>query len=243
MRGSLVSSLANLDHVDLLGHARAPVDRRLFSWPPCRKAQLAPSADLAASVSQTMNRAASHSGAQLHDASVGLRSLGSIGSIIAASPSQRYYLASASVFTAARVGQVPVGNFATADHTATGVTFPPPRSLSPQCCATQKGFAARLKYAIDSAPINLRYPASEINRQPLATQDIRAPRHDNIPDGRHRVLTHVEGGRPQILILLTTTTSSLASIWRACRSPAGPSAAAFGHARTCFPPCSAFAGL
>jgi hypothetical protein len=124
-----------------------------------------------------------------------------------------------------------------------GVTFPPPRSLSPQCCATQKGFAARLKYAIDSAPINLRYPASEINRQPLATQDIRAPRHDNIPDGRHRVLTHVEGGRPQILILLTTTTSSLASIWRACRSPAGPSAAAFGHARTCFPPCSAFAGL
>jgi hypothetical protein len=61
MRGSLVSSLANLDHVDLLGHARAPVDRRLFSWPPCRKAQLAPSADLAASVSQTMNPVGSRS--------------------------------------------------------------------------------------------------------------------------------------------------------------------------------------
>ena len=51
----------------------------------------------------------------------------------------------------------------------------------------------RLKYAVDSAPIHFRYAASEINYQPLATQDIRAPRHDDIPDEGHGVLAHVEG--------------------------------------------------
>ena len=39
----------------------------------------------------------------------------------------------------------------------------------------------RLKYAVDSAPIHFRYAASEINYQPLATQDIRAPRHATFP--------------------------------------------------------------
>src|SRR5262245_22675433 len=33
----------------------------------------------------------------------------------------------------------------------------------------------RLKYAVDSAPVHFRYAAGEINHQPLATQDIRAP--------------------------------------------------------------------
>src|SRR5262249_29006982 len=47
----LFGNLANLDHVDLLGHARALVGRRLFGWPRCRKARLAPRVSPASAVS------------------------------------------------------------------------------------------------------------------------------------------------------------------------------------------------
>src|SRR5215469_5724943 len=39
----------------------------------------------------------------------------------------------------------PVANVPTAEHAATGVTFFPRWCLSPQCCATQEGFAVPIE--------------------------------------------------------------------------------------------------
>src|SRR5262249_24258776 len=64
---------------------------------------------------------------------------------------------------------------------------------------------SRLKQALDPTLIHLRHAAGEIDHQPLPAQDVRAPRHDDVPDERHRVLAHVEGGGipGRILVLLS----------------------------------------